>query len=84
MFAEEQITTILRAVEAGASAVETCRRYGITETTFCRWKRKYEGFGIAKLRRLKQLDEESKKLKQLVADLSLDKSILQEVLRKKF
>jgi putative transposase len=83
-FTEEQITTTLRAVEAGASAGETCRKYGITETTFYRWKRKYEGLGIAKLRHLKRLEEENKKLKQLVADLSLDKSMLQEVLRKKF
>lgn len=83
-FSEEQIMTILRAVEAGASAVETCRKFGITETTFYRWKRKYEGLGLAELRRLKQLEEENKKLKQLVADLSLDKSMLQEVLRKKF
>ena len=83
-FSEEQLMTILRAVEAGASAVETCRKFGITETTFYRWKRKYEGLGLAELRRLKQLEEENKKLKQLVADLSLDKSMLQEVLRKKF
>lgn len=82
-FSEEQIATILRAVEAGASAAETCRKYGITETTFYRWKRKYEGLGVAELRRLKQLEEENKKLKQLVADLSLDKAMLQEVLRKK-
>ena len=71
-------------MEAGASAAETCRTYGITETTFYRWKRKYEGLGLAELRRLKQLEEENRKLKQLVADLSLDKSLLQEVLRKKF
>ncbi len=83
-FTEEQIVTILRAVEAGASAVDTCRKYGITETTFYRWKRKYEGMGIAETRRLRQLEEENRKLKQLVADLSLDKSMLQEVLRKKF
>ena len=78
------ILTILRAVEAGASAVDTCRKYGITETTFYRWKRKYEGMGVAEMRRLRQLEEENKKLKQLVADLTLDKSMLQEVLRKKF
>ncbi|HTE17622.1 MAG TPA: IS4 family transposase, partial [Armatimonadota bacterium] len=83
-FTEEQIMTILRAIEAGASAVETCRTFGITETTSYRWKRKYEGLDLAELRRLKQLEEENKKLKQLVADLSLDKSMLQEVLRKKF
>ena len=83
-FSEEQIMTILRAVEAGASAVDTCWKFGITETTFYRWKRKYEGLGLAELRRLKQLEEENKKLKQLGADLSLDKSLLQEVLRKKF
>ncbi len=83
-FIEEQILMILRAVEAGASAVDTCRKFGITETTFYRWKRKYEGMGVAEIRRLRQLEEENKKLKQLVADLTLDKSMHQEVLGKKF
>lgn len=82
-FSEEQILTILRAVEAGAGAAETCRKHGITETTFYRWKRKYQGMGIAEMRR-EQLEEENRKLKQIVADLTLDKAMLQEVLRKKF
>ncbi len=63
-------------------AVEVCRKLGVTEQTFYRWKRKFAGLGIAELRRLKQLEEENRKLKQLVADLSLDKHMLQEALRK--
>jgi putative transposase len=56
---------------------------GISENTFYRWKRTYEGFGVAEIRRLRQLEEENRKLKQLVADLSLDKEMLQDVIRKK-
>ena len=82
-FTEEQITYALRQVEAGASAAEVCREMGVSEQTFYRWKKKYAGMGIAELRRLKQLEDENRKLKQLVADLSLDKHMLQEVLRKK-
>jgi putative transposase len=78
-FSEEQIAYILRQVEAGATAVEVCRQNGISEQTFYRWKKKYEGLGVAELRRLRQLEEENRKLKQLVADLSLDKAMLQEV-----
>jgi putative transposase len=62
---------------------EVCRKMAITEQTFYRWKKKYFGMGIAELRRLRVLEEENRKLKQLVADLSLDKQMLQDVLRKK-
>ncbi len=82
-FSEERIAYILRQVEGGTSAVEVCRQNGISEQTFYRWKKKYGGMGVAELRRLRQLEEENTKLKQLVADLSLDKHMLQEVITKK-
>jgi len=65
------------------AVAEIVRKMGITEQTFYRWKKKYAGLGVAVVRRLKQLEEENRKLKQLVADLSLDKSMLQDVLKKK-
>ena len=82
-FTPEQITFALRQAEAGAPVPEVCRKMGITDQTFYRWKKKYLGMGIAELRRLRVLEEENRKLKQLVADLSLDKQMLQDVLRKK-
>ena len=82
-FTEEQITHALQLVEAGAVATDVCRKMGVSEQTFYRWKRKYAGMGIAELRRLRQLEDENRRLKQLVADLTLDKHVLQEVIRKK-
>jgi putative transposase len=82
-YTEEQIAFALRQAEHGASVAEVCRKMGVSEQTFYRWKKKYGGLGVAELRRLKQLEEENRKLKQLVADLSLDKAMLQEVLSKK-
>ncbi len=82
-FSEEQIAYALRQVESGTVVSEVCRKLGISEQTFYRWKRKFAGMGVTELRRLKQLEEENRKLKQLVADLTLDKHMLQEVLRKK-
>jgi len=82
-FTEEQISYTLKQAETGTPVTEVCRNLGISEQTFYRWKRKYAGMGIAELRRLKQLEQENKKLKQLVADLSLDKQMLQDVLKKK-
>lgn len=82
-FTEEQVAYALRQVEAGAPVLEVCRKLGITEQTFYRWKKKFAGMGVAELRRLRQLEEENRKLKQLVADLTLDKHILQDVLSKK-
>jgi len=73
----------LRQAEAGTPVVEVCRKTGITEQTFYRWKRKFAGMGVAELRRLRQVEEENRRLKQLVADLTLDKHMLQEVIRKK-
>ena len=82
-FSEEQIAFALRQAESGVPVAEICRKMGITEQTFYRWKQKYGGLGVSELRQLKQLDEENRKLKQLVADLSLDKKMLQDVLSKK-
>ncbi len=82
-YTEEQIAYALRQVEAGHVATEICRKMGISEQTFYRWKKKYAGMGVVELRRLRQLEEENRRLKQLVADLSLDKTMLQEVIRKK-
>jgi putative transposase len=83
-FTNEQIIYTLRQAEGGTSVAEVCRKTGITEQTFYRWKRKFAGMGVAELARLRQLEDENKKLKSLVADLTLDKHMLQEVLRKKF
>lgn len=82
-FTEEQIAFALRQAETGTRAVEVCRKIGISEATFYNWKKKYGGLGVSELRRLKQLEEENQQLKKLVADLSLDKQMLQEVLKKK-
>jgi putative transposase len=82
-FTEEQIAYTLRQAEAGTAVGEICRKLGISQQTFFRWKKKFAGMGVAELRRLRQLEDENKQLKQLVADLSLDKHMLQEVIRKK-
>lgn len=83
-FTNEPIIYTLRQVEGGTSVAEVCRKTGVTEQTFYRWKKKFAGMGVAELARLRQLEDENKKLKGLVADLTLDKHMLQEVLRKKF
>ena len=83
-FTEEQITLALHTVEDGASVGEVCRKLGISEATFYRWRSKYNGLMPSELKRLRQLEEENKKLKSLVADLSLDKHMLQEVIAKKY
>jgi putative transposase len=82
-FTEEQVAYALREVEAGASVAEISRKLGVTQQTFYRWKRKFGGMGVAELRRLRVLEDENRKLKQLVADLTLDKHMLQEVISKK-
>ena len=82
-FTEEQIAFCLRQHESGTSVAEIVGKMGITEQTFYRWKKKFAGMGVAEFRRLKQLEEENKNLKQLVADLALDKKMLQDVLSKK-
>ncbi len=83
-FTEEQIVMTLRQAEAGTPVREIIRKLGITEPTFYRWKKKYGSLGVSELRELKQLRDENGRLKRVVADLSLDKDILQEALRKKW
>lgn len=82
-FTEEQIAYALRQVESGTPVLDACRKLGITEQTFYRWKKKFAGMGVAELRRLRQLEDENRRLKALVADLTLDKHMLQEVISKK-
>ena len=82
-FTEEQIAYALRQAESGTPVLDLCRKLGISEQTFYRWKKKYEGMGVAEIRRLRQLEDENRRLKSLVADLTLDKHMLQEVIRKK-
>ncbi len=82
-YTEEQIAFALRQAESGTPVAEIIRRLGVSEQTFYRWKKQFAGLGVAELRRLRTLEEENKKLKQLVADLSLDKKMLQDVLSKK-
>jgi putative transposase len=83
-FTEEQIAFALKQAETGTPVMEVIRKMGITEQTFYRWKKKYGGMMPSDLRRLRQFEEENRQLKKLVADLSLDKQMLQDVLSKKF
>ena len=82
-FTESQIIFALRQAETGVRVPEVCRKMGISEATFYNWKKKFGGLGVSELRRLRQLEEENTKLKQIVADLSLDKQMLQDILKKK-
>lgn len=82
-FTESQIVFALKQAETGVSVDEVCRKLGITQATFYNWKKKFGGLGISELRKLRQLEEENYQLKKLVADLSLDKQMLQDVLKKK-
>ena len=81
-YTDEQIAFALRQAESGTAVAEICRKLGVSEPTFYRWKKQFAGMGTVEIRRLKQLEEENAKLKRLVADLSLDKTMLQDVLRK--
>jgi putative transposase len=83
-YTEEQISFALKQAEYGTPVDEVCRKLGVSEQTFYRWKKQYAGVGPQELRRLRQLEEENSKLKKLVAELSLDKSLLQEALSKKW
>jgi len=83
-FTEEQIIKVLNEVEAGAKVQDVTRKLGITETTFYRWKSKYGGMEVSDVKRLKALEDENRKLKTLVADLTLDKQALQHLLGKKW
>lgn len=82
-FTEQQVAQALRQAEQGTSAAEVCRKLGVSEATFYAWKKRYAGMGLAELRRVRQLEDENRRLKQVVADLTLDKQMLQEVLQKK-
>jgi putative transposase len=82
-FTDEQIAFALRQAETGTPVPEDIRKMGISEATFYNWKKKYGGLGPSEVRRLKQLEDENRRLKQMVADLSLDKHMLQDVLSRK-
>jgi putative transposase len=80
---EEQILAALHEGESGTKVAEICRRMGISQATYFLWKKKYTGLGLNELRELRQLRDENAKLKRLVADLSLDRHILQEIVQKR-
>jgi len=82
-FTEAQISFALRQAESGTPVAEIIRKMGIAEQTFYRWKKKYVGMDMTEIRRLRQIEDENKRLKHIVADLTLDKQMLQDVLRKK-
>lgn len=82
-FTDEQIAFALRQAETGTRVSEVCRKMGISEATFYNRKKKFGGLGVAEVRRLKQLEDENRRLKRMVADLSLDKQMLQDVLSRK-
>jgi putative transposase len=83
-FSVEQIVGVLKQAEVGVPVVELIRKVGISEQTFYRWKKQYVGLESDQVREMKQLQDENSRLKQLVAELSLDKTMLQDVLRKKW
>ena len=82
-FSESQIAFILRQAEEGTAVAEVCRKAGISEASFYAWRKKYGGLLPSDMKRLKQLEEENQRLKKLVADLSLDNEMLQDVIRRK-
>ena len=82
-FSESEIVAILKEADAGMAVKDVCRKHGISQATYYNWKKKFAGMGSAEVRRLKQLEDENRRLKGVVADLTLDKEMLQEVLRKK-
>jgi putative transposase len=82
-FSDQQIAFVLRQAEEGTPVAEVCRKAGISEASFYAWRKKYGGLMPSEMKRLKQLEEENQRLKKLVADLSLDKEMLQDVIRRK-
>ncbi len=82
-YSEEQIVYALQQAESGTPISDLCRQLGVSDATFYAWKKKYAHLGVSELRRLRQLEDENSRLKRLVADLSLDKHMLSEALRKK-
>ena len=83
-FSEEQIINLLKSVEAGQKVTDVCRSNGISEQTYHRWKAKYGGLDVNEARRLKHLEDENRRLKQIVADLTLDNRVLKDVVSKKW
>jgi putative transposase len=83
-YSEEQIVAVLKEAESGMKTMDICRKHGISDATFYKWKAKYAGMEISDLRKMKALEEENSRLKQIVADLSLDNRALKDVLSKKF
>ena len=83
-FSEEQIVGVLHEAAGGTTVKELCRRHGVTETTFYRWRAKYGGLQVSEARRLKTLEDENRRLKRLVADLSLDNAMLKDVVGRKW
>lgn len=81
-FTEQQIAFALKQAETGTAVAEVVRKLGVSEATFYNWKKKYGGLSVTEVRRLKQLEDENARLKKIVADLSLDKEMLQDVLKK--
>ena len=82
-FSEQQIAFVLRQAEEGTSVAEVCRKAGINEATYYVWRKKFGGLMPSEMKRLKQLEEENSKLKRIVADLALDKEMLQDVIKRK-
>jgi len=82
-FTDEQIVGILQEADAGAAVRELCRRHGITETTFYRWRKKFGGLGVSEARRLRQLEDENRRLKRIVADQALNLQVLKDLLGNK-
>ena len=83
-FTPEQIVQALRQAESGTPVADICRKMGVTEATYSRWKKQFNGLDVSELRELRQVRDETKKLKQLVAELTLDKAVLREALGKKW
>ncbi|SPF54410.1 Insertion element ISR1 uncharacterized 10 kDa protein A3 [Candidatus Sulfopaludibacter sp. SbA4] len=83
-FTEEQIIGVLKQAEVGMKTAEICRQHGISSATYYKWKAKYGGLEVSEARRLKQLEDENRRLKQIVADLTLDNQALKTVLAKKY
>ncbi len=83
-FTEEQIIGILKEVEAGQKVTEICRKYGVSSATYQRWKSVYGGLEVSQMRRLRQLEDENRRLKHIVADLTLDNVMLKDITSKKW
>lgn len=83
-YSEDQIIGILKEAEAGLSIIELCRKYGISDATYYNWKAKYGGMTVSDAKKLRQLEDENRRLKQIVADLSLDNQALKAVVSKNF